>query len=239
MRFKWIVRMRGVEIPVVTLIIFAISAFWSAGMVLAPLSLPASSVTDLTGTVGPMDNTDVTEDMNPYAKAFYEAGDSQCHTIKERSYYINGNQMPFCVRDVGLFFGLTLGLLITLFYRFELKWWWLLGGLVPIGIDGTVQLVTAYESTNLIRLLTGGLASLVTCLALGWMIHDISKTAEMARAVPPESTGEEEPLLFDTNEGMPEEEGVEGEKPQVPSLSQEDYHGEMATDKGESKYNNQ
>jgi uncharacterized membrane protein len=189
MKFKWILKWRGMEIPVATIIAFAICAFWSFGMILAPLSLPSGSVEDLTPDeedkadgrwgVGAIDNADITEDMNPYAKFFYEAGDSQCHTFKDRSLFVNGNQMPFCTRDVGIFFGMTLGLLVTIFIRFELKWWWLIGGLVPIGIDGTVQLVTSYESTNILRMTTGLLAGLVTTVALGWVFYDISQVAAL------------------------------------------------------------
>jgi len=198
MKSRWILEWRGIEIPLATIIAFAISAFWSLGMVLAPLSLPPDSVTDLTGRVGTMDNTDIIEDMNPYARFFYDAGDSQCHTIKERSLFINGNQMPFCTRDVGIFFGMTLGLLITMFIRIDLKWWWLIGGLVPIGIDGGIQLVTSYESNNLLRMTTGLLAGLVTTLALGWVLYDLSTVAAIRREEPLEGPiedywGKEEP----------------------------------------------
>jgi uncharacterized membrane protein len=199
MRFKWLIRWRGMEIPVATIIAFAVCAFWSLGMVLAPLSLPPDSVTDLSGKVGTMENTEIIEDMNPYARFFYDAGDSQCHTIKERSLFVNGNQMPFCTRDAGLFFGMALGLLITLFIRIELKWWWLIGGLVPIGIDGTVQLVTSYESNNFLRMTTGGLAGIVTTLALGWVLFDISQIADMRY---------EEPLEGEVGDGPWETEDI-------------------------------
>lgn len=178
---------RGLEIPVVTIIAFAICAFWASGMFLAPLTLPPNSVGDLSPddedkadgkyAVGAIDNANVTEGMNPYARMFYRAGDSQCHTLKERSLFIRGNQMPFCARDVGIFLGMALGMAVTLFYRVTLKWWWLVGGLVPIGIDGTVQLLTPYESTNILRITTGGLAGIVTTLALGFVIYDATKMA--------------------------------------------------------------
>jgi uncharacterized membrane protein len=184
MKFKWIIEWRGLKIPSVGIIIFGISLFFSLGMILAPLSLPADSVGDLTGKVGTVENEDITEDMNPYAKFFYDSGDSNCHTIKERSFFVNGNQMPFCARDMAIFFGMTLGLLFALFIRVPLKWWWLIGGLIPIGIDGTVQLFTPYESTNLMRVLTGGLAGIVTSLALGWVIYDVSQVANIRHEVP-------------------------------------------------------
>lgn len=183
MKFKWIIKWNGFEIPTVGIIIFLVAAIWSSGLIIAPLTLPPNSVQDLTGTVGKVENSDITKDMNPYAKHYYEAGDFNCHTIKERSFFINGNQMPFCVRDVAIFFGMVIGLGIALFIIIPLKWWWLIGGLVPIGLDGGLQLVTSYESNNLFRLLTGGLAGLVTALALGYVVYDVSKMGMMKRAL--------------------------------------------------------
>ena len=204
MKFKWIIEWRGLKIPTAGIIIFGVSLFFSAGMILAPLTLPADSISDLTGKVGTVENADITEDMNPYAKYFYDAGDSNCHTKSERSFFINGNQMPFCARDVGIFFGITLGLLLTLFIRIELKWWWLIYGLVPIALDGGVQLLSssfginvlgyAYESINLLRILTGGLAGIVTSLALGWVIYDVSQVANMRHEEPMEGEMDEGPM---------------------------------------------
>lgn len=178
-------KLRGIEIPLITLIIFSIALFWALGMIIAPLTLPPNSVTDLSpelkkgGGVGSIDNSEITKDMNPYAKFFYERGDMDCHTLKERSLFINGNQMPYCTRDAGLFFGLALGLGITLFIRFTIKIWWLILGIVPLGVDGTIQLVTTYESNNILRLTTGGLAGVVITIALGWVLYDLSKALEL------------------------------------------------------------
>ncbi len=186
MKVKWLFKLRGIEIPLITIIIFSIALFWALGMVIAPLTLPPNSVTDLTPDktqdrwgVGHVDNADITSEMNPYAKFFYERGDMDCHTIKERSLFVNGNQMPYCARDVGIFFGLALGLGITIFIRFEIKIWWLILGIVPLGVDGTVQLITTYESNNILRLTTGGLAGVVITIALGWVVYDLSKGLEL------------------------------------------------------------
>lgn len=189
MSFKYILIIKGLEIPVITFIAFSIVFIWAIGMVIAPLTLPPNSVADLSPDeedksdnrwgVGSIDNEDITKDMNPYAKFYYDAGDSQCHQIKERSYFINGNQMPFCVRDVAIFFGMALGMGILLFVRFPIKLWWIIAGLIPIGLDGGLQLVTSYESNNIFRVLTGGLAGVVTMFALGFVLYDISKDAQM------------------------------------------------------------
>lgn len=194
-------------------------------MIIAPLTLPPNSVQDLTGKVGTIENEEITKDMNPYAKHYYQAGDFNCHTIKERSFFINGNQMPFCVRDVAIFFGLAIGLGLVLFMRIPLKWWWIIGGLIPIGLDGGLQLITSYESNNLFRLLTGGLAGLVTAFALGWVIYDISKSAEMKKSLAQETNMYDRPL-----------ENLEGEKEPISNLSKEGEHTKRRSEgEGEKK----
>lgn len=80
MKFKWIIKFKGFEIPVIGIIIFLLVTIWSLGMILAPLTLPPNSVDDLTGTVGPIENANVTGDMNSYARFYYQAGDVNCHT---------------------------------------------------------------------------------------------------------------------------------------------------------------
>lgn len=177
----WILKVKDTEIPTIGIIIFLGIAIWSLGMILAPLTLPANSVGDLTGRVGTIENPDITKDMNPYAQHYYSAGDVNCHTIKERSFFINGNQMPFCARDVGIFFGMVIGLGITLFIRLEIKLWWLFGGLAPMGIDWLLNSYFHVYHNNFSRLATGGLAGIVIMLALGYVIYDISKSAEIKK----------------------------------------------------------
>jgi uncharacterized membrane protein len=187
MKFKWIIKFKKYEIPVIGIIIFLIITIWSLGMILAPLTLPPNSVEDLTGTVGPVENANITGNMNSYARFYYQAGDVNCHTKVERSFFINGNQMPFCARDVAIFFGMVIGMGIVLFVRFPIKLWWIVGGLVPIGLDGGLQLITSYESNNLFRVITGTLAGAVTMLALGYVIYDVSKDMQLKRQIKKES----------------------------------------------------
>lgn len=187
MKFKWIIKFKGFEIPVIGIIIFLLVTIWSLGMILAPLTLPPNSVDDLTGTVGPIENANVTGDMNSYARFYYQAGDVNCHTKADRSFFINGNQMPFCARDVAIFFGMVIGMGIVLFVRFPIKLWWIIGGLIPIGLDGGLQLITSYESNNLFRVLTGTLAGAVTMLALGYVIYDVSKDMQLKKEIKKES----------------------------------------------------
>ena len=104
--------------------------------------------------------------MNPISRLAYYLGDVNCHQKLERSYSYNQNQMPFCARDVGIFAGLTIGFTYALGRRIELTLPLILLSLVPIGIDGTVQLLTDYESTNTKRVITGLIAGCATGIAL-------------------------------------------------------------------------
>ncbi len=201
----WIIKVKKFEVPLVGIIIFVIITIWSLGMIIAPLTLPPNSVNDLTGTVGPVDNLDQTEDMNGYARFYYQAGDTNCHTIKERSFFINGNQMPFCARDVAIFFGMALGMGIVLFVRFPIKLWWVIGGLIPIGLDGGLQLVTSYESNNLFRVLTGGLAGVITMLALGFVVYDISKDAQLRSDFKKQAQEDPDGTLYMEDQEVPPE----------------------------------
>lgn len=82
--------------------------------------------------------------------------------------------MPYCSRDMGVFFGLAIGLGIALFIMIEIKWWWIVAGLAPIMIDGTLQLLTAYESSNPVRLITGLLAGAVAGFALAIIVYEVA-----------------------------------------------------------------
>ena len=127
--------------------------------------------------------------LNPVAAFVYSFGDLNCHQKSERSCEVNGNQLAVCVRDVGLFLGLFIGALfwrskglnrwtvrdsflsvfkdeqISSLYvkdrRMIAMALFLSIGALPIGFDGFYQLLTDYESTNPIRLVTGTLAGFV------------------------------------------------------------------------------
>ena len=115
---------------------------------------------------------------NPFSRVVYHSGDRMCHMKEPRSLTINGNQMSYCSRCFAIFFGLALGAAITSFVVFDLKWWLLLVGIIPIGLDGGLQLITPYESNNVLRLFTGGLFGAVTTLTLGIVMVEFSQSAK-------------------------------------------------------------
>jgi uncharacterized membrane protein len=163
----------GLKFHPLVLVPFIITLVWALMMVAAPLSLPAGSVTDLSGAVGTRDNADQTAKMNPFAKWVYDSGDFNCHQKASRSLFINGNEMPYCSRCVGIFFGLAIGTAISLFYIVELRLRYIAAALLPIGIDGGMQMLGFWESTNPVRLATGGLAGALTGMALGYIFFVI------------------------------------------------------------------
>jgi len=139
-------------------IVFTIFAIWLILVLISPYLVEPGKFTDLSGRVFFTDNSEKIEGINPIAWAVYTAGDFNCHQQLDRSYFLNDNQMPFCARDVGIFAGLAGGALIALIFAFNMRWIWMVLGLVPMGADGLAQALTSYDSTNSIRLLTGLLA---------------------------------------------------------------------------------
>ena len=113
--------------------------------------------------------------MNPLAAVVYALGDINCHQMTSNSFYLNGNEMPFCVRDMGIFIGLALGSLIVLFFSPKFSWLALIVLIAPIIIDGGAQLVSDYVSFNQLRLATGILAGLGVTYYLGHLTDTVAK----------------------------------------------------------------
>jgi uncharacterized membrane protein len=77
-----------------------------------------------------------------------------CHRRKDRSIRFFGLEQVFCARCLGILLGGAAGLVcVILHYRIDLIWSLLL--LLPLVLDGFLQLVRERESTNAVRLATG------------------------------------------------------------------------------------
>lgn len=165
---------------IVLLLVFLLCSLWLVLVVVSPYLVPSGTLVDLSGRVSVRDNVEQFRNLDPLPKAVYSIGDVECHQIKERSYFLNDNQMPFCARDLGLFMGLAGGFGLIAFYRFRLNPILLMLGLVPMGLDGGIQLVTDYESNNPLRLMTGIVAGVALSLIIAqfvFLMQDDKKKA--------------------------------------------------------------
>jgi len=167
---------RRQKYSIVIILFFVLFSIWASLQFLAPVFLPSDSVKDLSGTVGISDNDELISKMPFPWNSIYSIGDRMCHQKAERSFFINGNEMPFCSRCTALWLGLAIGLGIMVFYLMELDEKFifvLIIGIVPMGIDGVGQILGLWKSTNLIRLITGLLAGIVCGIAIGLIIDEI------------------------------------------------------------------
>ena len=76
-----------------------------------------------------------------------------CHCRPDRSFYYRGVRFPLCARCIGELAGILLAVLIGWPYRPSITMLGLM--LLPMVLDGAVQLLTVYESTNPRRFVTG------------------------------------------------------------------------------------
>ena len=83
--------------------------------------------------------------------------------------------MAFCARDLGLFLGLAVGMAAVLFLEPRFMWPVVIIMAAPLVIDGTVQLLTDYESSNFVRVITGALGGSAVALFLGHVADVVLK----------------------------------------------------------------
>ncbi|MEF8880048.1 MAG: DUF2085 domain-containing protein, partial [Candidatus Thermoplasmatota archaeon] len=133
----------------ILIILFLISTVWILLQFLAPLTMTAGSVEDLTGLTAIEDNEEKIEEMSFPWNIIYSCGDRMCHQKASRSFFLNGNQMPFCARCTAIWAGVAIGLGFMLFYRIPLdtRFLFLIAiAIIPIGVDGVGQLLNFWES---------------------------------------------------------------------------------------------
>ena len=158
------------------LVLFIIFLIWVLLQFIAPLALPKGSVSDLSGYTALSDNDEVIDSMPAPWNYVYSAGDKMCHEKAERSFFINGNQMPFCSRCTAIWLGLAIGIGFMVFYSIELDTkfvFLMIVGLAPIGVDGVGQIFGLWESTNLIRVLTGLFIGIICGISIGIIFDEI------------------------------------------------------------------
>ncbi len=140
---------------------------------LAPFALRPHTVEGIDGAAWQLDHPGRWDEMPALSRLAYYAGDVVCHQKHWRSYMFNGNQMPVCARDVGMLLGMTGGFALALtavpaatlsgtfrsmlpFVRSRMTMVAMFGMLLaPLPMDGFLQLLTGYESVNVLRTVTG------------------------------------------------------------------------------------
>lgn len=80
-----------------------------------------------------------------------------CHQMPERSFFINGYQFPVCARCTGIIIGYVMGFILCAI-QIHMRNYICIALIFLMGIDGTVQLFTKYNSNNFKRFITGILA---------------------------------------------------------------------------------
>lgn len=76
-----------------------------------------------------------------------------CHCREDRSFYYKGEKFPICARCTGELVGILFSLFSCFFFRLSIPVSILI--LLPMIVDGFVQLKTSYESNNRRRFVTG------------------------------------------------------------------------------------
>lgn len=93
-------------------------------------------------------------------------GSAVCHQMAERSFILQGQQLPVCARCTGIYAGIFFTMVFFFVFKrlhgnrpFSTKGM-LLGALafIPISIDGFFSYLGFWESTQLLRVVTGALA---------------------------------------------------------------------------------
>ncbi len=151
-----------------------ISLAFIASFFISPLMIESGSIIfDDEGIVGEEDHSkEIDAIPSSFAKLTYRFGDRFCHQKHSRSWEINGNQMPVCARDVGLFAGIFLGCIFGSSHRRGIPLLILLLTLAPMVLDGGLQAISSYESINSIRLITGMVAGFgIGAYVNGSLVH--------------------------------------------------------------------
>ena len=167
---------RRVNVSRIIILLFLMLLLWVILQFLAPFMFPSNTIQNLSGLPGVEDNTVLTRNMSFPWNIVYSIGDRLCHQRSDRSFFLNGNQMSFCARCTGIWFGLTIGLGVSIGYTFRLSEKLILQiilGILPLSADGIFQLFGLWESNNILRITTGLLAGFTTGIAIGVIIDEL------------------------------------------------------------------
>lgn len=84
-----------------------------------------------------------------------------CHCRADRSFYFNNKKFPICARCTGELIGMICSLFLFSLYQTNILLNLIL--MIPMLLDGFIQLLTDYESNNFKRISTGFLFGYAIC----------------------------------------------------------------------------
>lgn len=96
-------------------VLFFLFLFFTASLFLAPFCIKKGFVRGLDGRANRIDYSYIWDKMPLFPRIMYYIGDIGCHQKESRSFILNENQMPVCVRDTGIFIGMTSAIFLSLF----------------------------------------------------------------------------------------------------------------------------
>ena len=180
--------------------VLVLSVVWTVSNFVAPYTIPPGTAVGLDGSANLIDNGLLYNSFWLYPRVVYYLADAQCHQMASRSFLLNDNQMPMDARMESIYLIANFGLLSAMLsvpstslaqgvvntMPKRLQAWGrrhlgptvfaafiVVLGILPVAVDGFVQLLTPYESTNLKRVLTGIPAGWIAGILVGVMITSI------------------------------------------------------------------
>ena len=187
-----------------------LSLLYTVSNFAAPYAVPAGTAVGLDGSANIVDNGALYGTFPAFPRVVYYVGDAQCHQMASRTITLNGNQMPMDARMTSIYAFANFGLLSAMFAApstsiaqgivnalpKRLAAWGRrhLGpgvlaaivvalGILPVAVDGFVQLLTPYESTNATRVLTGIPTGWTGGLLVGVMMTSIRQVGVESAAL--------------------------------------------------------
>jgi len=187
-----------------------LSLLYTVSNFVAPYAVPAGTAVGLDGSANAVDNGALYGTFPAFPRVVYYVGDAQCHQMASRTITLNGNQMPMDARMTSIYAFANFGLLSAMFAApstsiaqgivnalpKRLAAWGRrhLGpgvlaaivvalGILPVAVDGFVQLLTPYESTNATRVLTGIPTGWTGGLLVGVMMTSIRQVGVESAAL--------------------------------------------------------
>lgn len=167
-----------------SLLIFCFFSLFVLLILIAPIMQSTGSLTDLSGMTIIIDNCEIWTEMDQPWQSIYVVGDVLCHTKADRSFYLDQNQLPFCARCIAIWIGLTAGLGLMIFYQLKNNFLFFTCFLLSVGLlglDGIGQLIGLWESSNIIRVITGVLVGIFSGFALGLIIDELNELKKKER----------------------------------------------------------